>query len=165
MKEPSHAPCVPPPVGPSRWHRLASGVLEGRCLSGEEGVAILRSADEDLLDLLAAAYRVRFRWFGNRVHLNFLINAKSGLCGEDCAYCSQSRLSRADIPRYGLLDRAKILDGARLAAERRAGTYCIVTSGREPSEDEFQRIVQIVPEMTEHPDYDRALAALRALKG
>ena len=46
--------------------------------------------DRELPDSLAAAYRVRIAWFGNRVHLNFLINAKSGHCGEDCGYCSQS---------------------------------------------------------------------------
>jgi len=147
MKEPFHPPSVAPPARPSRYHRLASRALAGHRLSGEEGLAVLRSPDEELLEVLAAAYRVRFRWFGNRVHLNFLINAKSGLCGEDCAYCSQSRLSRADVPRYGLLDRTKILDGARRAAGRRAGTYCIVTSGREPSEDELRRIVQIVPQL------------------
>jgi len=147
MKESFHPPSVAPPARPSRYHRLASRALDGHRLSGEEGLAVLRSPDEELLDLLAAAYRVRFRWFGNRVHLNFLINAKSGLCGEDCAYCSQSRRSRADVPRYGLLDPARILDGARLAAERRAATYCIVTSGREPSEDELRRIVRIVPEI------------------
>ena len=83
---------------------------------------------------MAAAYRVRHRWFGNRVHLNFLINAKSGLCGEDCGYCSQSRVSKAEIPRYPLVTAEQILDGARQRAERQAKTYCIVISGRAPSD-------------------------------
>jgi len=119
-------------------------VLEGHRLSTEEGLAILRSPDEELLDLLAAAYRVRRRWFGNRVHLNFLINAKSGACGEDCGYCSQSRVSKADIPRYALVDEAEILAGARAAVERRSGTYCIVVSGRRPGDRELERIGGVV---------------------
>jgi len=127
-----------------RWHGLAAGVLEGHRLSTEEGLAILRSPDEELLDLLAAAYRVRRRWFGNRVHLNFLINAKSGACGEDCGYCSQSRVSKADIPRYALVDEAEILAGARAAVERRSGTYCIVVSGRRPGDRELERIGGVV---------------------
>ena len=77
-------------------------------LDADEGLALLRSADEELLDLLVAAYRVRHFWFGNRVDLNFLINAKSGLCGEDCGYCSQSRVSKAEIPRYNLVTAEEI---------------------------------------------------------
>ena len=91
-----------------RWEELADRVIEGHGLSGEEALAILRSDDRELLEVLAAAYRVRYRWFGNRVHLNFLINAKSGLCGEDCGYCSQSRFSRAEIPMHDLLDPADV---------------------------------------------------------
>ena len=111
----------------------------------EEGLAILRSPDAELLDLLAAAYRVRHHWFGNRVHLNFLINARSGRCGEDCGYCSQSRVSHADIPRYDLLDPEQIFDGARLAKERSAGTYCIVTSGVRPRAGDLEVIGRLVP--------------------
>ena len=131
----------------TRWHRLAGRVLEGRRLTPEEGLAILRCADEELLDLLAAAYRVRHRWFGNRVHLNFLINAKSGWCGEDCSYCAQSKDSQADIPRYSLVDPHEILAGARVAVERRAGTYCIVISGRGPNPREIDTIAAVVPQI------------------
>ena len=82
---------------------------------------MLEAADDELLDLLAAAYRVRRRWFGNRVQLNFLINAKSGQCGEDCGYCSQSRVSRAEIARYGLVTAEEVLDGAREAVAAAGG--------------------------------------------
>ena len=94
-------------AGPGRWNTLAESVLAGRPLSTEEALAILRSPDEELLDLLAAAYRIRRRYFGNRVQLYFLMNAKSGLCPEDCGYCSQSKVSEAEIPRYNLLNARK----------------------------------------------------------
>jgi biotin synthase len=128
----------------SRWRDLADGVLRGGRLTEAQGLAVLRSGDEELLDVLAAAYRVRYRYFGNRVHLNLLINAKSGLCGEDCGYCSQSRVSQAEVPTYDLLDEENILAGAREAAERRARTYCIVASGRGPSQRDLDRITQAV---------------------
>jgi biotin synthase len=122
-------------------------VLGGDCVSAAEGLGVLQAADEELLDLLAAAYRVRRRWFGNRVHLNFLINAKSGQCGEDCAYCSQSRVSQAQIARHELLGPQQVLEGAREAAGRRAGTYCIVTSGLRPGPREMELITSVVPEI------------------
>jgi len=128
-----------------RWHELAGRVLEGHRLTDAEGLSILRSGDQELLEVLSAAYRVRYRWFGNRVHLNLLINAKSGICGEDCGYCSQSNVSKAEIPKYGLLPPDEILDGARTAARHRANTYCIVVSGRAPSPQDLDALVAIVP--------------------
>jgi biotin synthase len=129
------------------WIDLANQVLDGRRLDRKTGLAILRAPDNELLDILAAAYRVRRRYFGNQVHLNFLINAKSGHCGEDCGYCSQSRASTAPIDKYGLLEPEKILDGARTAAELKSRTYCIVISGRSPADREIDAIAHIVPEI------------------
>jgi biotin synthase len=135
------------PCQTGRWGDLAAAVLDGHRLTAAEGLEILRTGNDDLLDLLAAAYRVRRCYFGNRVSLNFLLNAKSGLCGEDCGYCSQSRISRAEIPRYDLVSREQLLDGARTAAARRAKTYCVVISGRSPSAVELDALAQAVPEI------------------
>jgi biotin synthase len=136
-----------PAVGASRWQQLAEGVLAGQSLSREEALAILQADDRELLDLLAAAYRVRYRWFGNTVQLYFLMNAKSGLCPEDCGYCSQSKVSEAPIPRYNLLQREQLLEGARLAAQRNAKTFCLVISGRGPTERELAAVTAVVPEI------------------
>ena len=133
--------------GPGRWHALADRVLDGHRLTQEEGEAILASPDLELLDLLAAAYRVRHRYFGNKVQLYFLMNAKSGLCPEDCGYCSQSKVSEAEIPRYNILNRDKLLEGARIASQQQAKTYCIVISARGPNEREMNAITTIVPQI------------------
>ncbi len=131
----------------SPWFALADRILAGHALSAEEGLSLLRAPDEQLLDLLAAAYRVRHRHFGNTVQLNFLINAKSGFCGEDCGYCSQSRVSTAEIPKYHLVEPVKLLDGARMTAELGAHTYCIVLSGRTPGEGELDALAEVVPQI------------------
>lgn len=130
-----------------RWAALADRVLGGERLTLDEGLAILSSPDDELLELLDAAFRVRRQYFGRKVQLYFLMNAKSGLCPEDCGYCSQSKVSDAEIPRYNLLNRQKLLDGARLAAQQQAKTYCIVISARGPNEREMQAITTIVPEI------------------
>lgn len=140
------APLVDSAPG-SRWHALATRVLNGDEVTFDEALSILRAPDEELLDLLAAAYRIRHRYFGKTVQLYFLMNAKSGLCPEDCSYCSQSKVSDAEIPRYNILSREKLLDGARVAAERNSKTYCIVISARGPNEREIRAIETIVPEI------------------
>jgi biotin synthase len=131
----------------TKWHELADRVLDGENLSAAEAESILHAPDTELLALLDAAYRVRHRHFGNQVQLYLLMNAKSGLCPEDCHYCSQSKVSEAEIPKYNLLSREKLMDGARVAAERQAKTYCIVISARGPNEREMTAVETIVPEI------------------
>ena len=131
----------------SRWHALAAEVLAGQPITRDEAGAVLASPDPELLDLLAASYRVRHHFFGNTVQLFFLMNAKSGLCPEDCGYCSQSKVSEAEIPRYNLLSAPKLLEAARLAAERQSKTFCIVISARGPSEREIDFVCSVVPQI------------------
>jgi biotin synthase len=136
------------------WRELAQRVLAGHCVGELEALAILRSSDDELLDLLAGAFQIRRRWFGKTVQLYFLMNAKSGLCPEDCHYCSQAKGSEAEIPKYNLLSREKLLDGAKVAAERGSKTYCIVISARGPSEREIQAVETIVPEIKSRYDLE-----------
>src|SRR6187401_2607329 len=129
------------------WNSLAARVIDGHRLTFDEALSILQASDDDLLDIMAAAFRIRRRYWGKGVQLYFLMNAKSGLCPEDCHYCSQSKVSEAEIPRYNLLNREQLLAGAAAAAERQAKTYCIVISARGPNEREIAAIEQIVPEI------------------
>ena len=134
-------------VTPGRWHVLADRVLAGGSIDRDDARAILESTDAELLDLLAAAYRVRRRHFGTTVQLFFLMNAKSGLCPEDCGYCSQSKVSEAEIPRYNLLSAPKLMEAAKLAAEQQSKTFCIVISARGPTQREIDFVCQITPQI------------------
>ena len=132
---------------PSSWHELAEQVLHDSPLSREQALSILRAPDVQLLDLLAAAYRVRHAHFGNTVQLYYLMNAKSGLCPEDCTYCSQSKVATSEVPKYNLLNRDKLMEGAKQAFERQSKTYCMVISARGPNEREIQAVEEIVPQI------------------
>jgi biotin synthase len=129
------------------WNSLAARVIDGHRLTFDEALSILQASDDDLLDIMAAAFQIRRRYWAKGVQLYFLMNAKSGLCPEDCSYCSQSKVSEAEIPRYNLLSRDKLMDGARVAAERSSKTYCIVISARGPSESEIAAVEKIVPDI------------------
>ncbi|MBI2179007.1 MAG: biotin synthase BioB [Candidatus Tectomicrobia bacterium] len=126
------------------YQELADRVLAGGRIAREEGRAVLASPEEDLLALLDAAFRVRRRHWGKAVQIHYLINAKSGLCPEDCAYCSQSAVSEAAVPRYGLVDEEALLQGAARAAEAGSRRYCIVMSGRGPADHEIDRLCAAV---------------------
>jgi biotin synthase len=147
----------------SRWSALAEQALQGEELSAEQALEVLEAPDEDLLDLLAAAFRVRRHHFGKGVRLNFLVNAKSGHCGEDCGYCSQSRVSTAEIPRYQLLPKAELVEAAERAIELRASTCCIVTSGLEPSARELRGVAEAAAEIKQRHPGLRLCACLGAI--
>jgi len=136
-----------------RWDNFAEQALAGEPLSSEQALEVLAAPDEELLDLLAAAYRVRSHHFGRNVRLNFLVNAKSGHCGEDCGYCSQSRVSTAEIPRHQLLSKEELVEAAERALELKASTCCIVTSARKPSARELHGVAEAATEIKErHPE-------------
>jgi biotin synthase len=128
----------------SCWDDLSRRILTGHRLTRAEGLSLLQSPDFDLPSLLAAAFRIRRRHFGRKVHLYYLKNAKSGLCPEDCGYCSQSIVADSAIDRYPLLNETKLLEGARQAFESQARTYCIVASGRGPSDREVEHVASVV---------------------
>ncbi len=126
------------------FQRFADKALQDESLTRDECLAVLQSSDDDLLDLLHAAFRVRSRYFGKTVRLQMLQNAKSGACQEDCHYCSQSAVSTAPIERYNLLPQKQMMDGARQAAASKAQRYCIVISGRSPLDREIDEIAGAV---------------------
>ncbi|MEM6366605.1 MAG: biotin synthase BioB, partial [Planctomycetota bacterium] len=141
-------------AAPDRFDRWADRILSGGQLTRDEARMILESSDDELLRLLSAGFRLRERHFGKTVQLYFLMNAKSGLCPEDCHYCSQSKVSEAPVPKYNILKRDALLDAARIAAERGAKTYCLVISARGPNERELKAVEAIVPEIKQKYNLD-----------
>jgi biotin synthase len=132
------------------WLTLANEVVNGKELNEEEALSILNSDDDELLSLLQGAFTIRKHYYGKKVKLNMIINTKSGLCPENCGYCSQSSISTAPIEKYRMMDRESILAGAERAYNLKVGTYCIVASGRGPSEKELDTVVSAVKDIKEH---------------
>lgn len=131
-------------VEQSNWQQLADSALAGEMLTRSQALAVLQAPDKMILDQLAAAYRVRRHYWGNRVRLHFLLNAQSGLCPEDCHYCSQSKISGADIEKYPLMAQANIVAAAERAHQLKAGTFCMAISGRTPSAKVFEGVLAAV---------------------
>lgn len=131
------------------WKKLAEDVLQGYEMTNEDALEILNSPDEDLLEILHASYKIRRYYFGNKVRLNQIINTKSGNCSENCGYCSQSSVSEAPIEKYYMMEKEAIIEGAKKAHEMKVSTYCIVASGRTPSNRELDTVISAVKEIKE----------------
>jgi len=126
---------------------LADKALQGIIPQREEMKAVLDASDEQIPELVSAAFKVRHHYFGKRVQIHMLQNAKSGLCPEDCHYCSQSAVSEAPIDRYPFLSKEQLLESAKRAKEAGAVRFCIVNSGRGPTDKEIREIAGVVREI------------------
>lgn len=143
------------------WNLLAERVLAGHELTDEEGLSILESSDDDILNLLHSAYQIRKHHYGNKVKLNMIINTKSGFCPENCGYCAQSVDSEAPIQKYRMMDKDTIVKGAEQAHQLQSGTYCIVASGRGPTNRELNEVTSAVEEIKQK--YDMKICACLGL--
>jgi biotin synthase len=134
---------------------LAERALDRRPPTRDEALAVLALPDDDVLDVVGAAFRVRRRFFGRRVKMNFLVNVRSGLCPEDCSYCSQRKGSEADVLTYKLLDTGSVLDATARAAAAGATRVCLVGSGRGPSARDVRQLSETVRQLrSEHPQME-----------
>jgi len=109
--------------------QLADAILAGALLDAETALTILRAKGAELSAVLAGAHRLREAVFGTRVETCAIINAKSGRCGENCAFCAQSSHHRTDAPVFGIKSVDEMVDGARQAEAERSHCFGIVTSG------------------------------------
>src|SRR5690625_4326700 len=87
------------------WRRMAEKTIAGEIITFDEGLQILQAKEEEILAIMDASYKVRHHYYGNKVKLNMIMNAKSGLCPEDCGYCSQSIVADSPIETYNYLDK------------------------------------------------------------
>lgn len=127
----------------------AAKVLDGETLTFDEALALAREIDgADILDLASLANKVRAR-FAPEISLCSIINAKSGVCSQNCRFCAQSGFHHTGIETYPLLDKSEILSAARCAWAEGARSFGIVTSGRGYGDDEaeFDAVLEIVDEL------------------
>ncbi|WP_370249871.1 biotin synthase BioB [Nocardioides sp.] len=148
----------------SPFDQLASSVLDGKPATEDDALAVLRAHDDELMDLVAAASRLRRAHFGNTVKVNYLVNLKSGLCPENCNYCSQALGSTADILKYKWLQTDEALAQAAAGLKGGATRVCMVSSGRGPTNKDIDRVTDMVGAIkSEHPEVE-VCACLGLLK-
>jgi biotin synthase len=117
---------------------------ERRPLTRDEALAVAAIPLDELPDVVALAHRVRLDYCGPEVELESLINAKSGACPEDCAFCSQSARFETDVDVYPFLDLDDVVGAARATRDAGATQFCIVVAVRGPEERLLTRVIDAV---------------------
>jgi biotin synthase len=129
---------------------LLDRVLKGNQIDYADAHELSRISVNDLWDLFAVAGKIREHFRGKTVDLCSIVNAKSGACSEDCAYCAQSMHYSTDVSVYPLISVDRIMDAAWSAKKNNAKRFCIVTSGRGiDTQTDLENIAQGIQKVRE----------------
>jgi biotin synthase len=120
--------------------RTAEAVLKGQALTRRQAAECIGALPDNLLTLLTLAGAAR-EFGGSRPFTCGIINAKSGLCPEDCAFCAQSARRRTGAPVHPLVPEETLYARASFLAEAGTDYMGIVCSGPGPSQRDFERIL------------------------
>lgn len=120
--------------------KLRTKIENGESIYLTEAMRLMDFKGYECMELFLLANYVRSK-LGNRVDLCSIINAKCGLCPEDCKFCAQSAHNDTEITPYPLMDEEEILNMAQMMEEEGAARFCIVTSGKEVNGEDFENIL------------------------
>ena len=151
-------------AAPVNAEELAAKVLEGHKLTEAEALGILATPNYATLPLVGAAGTLRRKYFGNSVKVNYLVNLKSGLCPEDCTYCSQRLGSTAQILKYTWLKADEAVAQAGYGIAGGASRVCMVASGKGPTDRDVDRVATMVEQLKEEHPQVEVCACLGILK-
>jgi biotin synthase len=128
---------------------LADKVINGELLSKDEALSIAEVEGAEPFELFSYANRIREAKRPPAVDLCSIVSAKTGACPEDCSYCAQSKVSKAEVKKHRLVGRDYVIERARAAKEWGARRFCIVTSGKAPTVQELEKIALMISEIKE----------------
>lgn len=124
---------------------VADRIVSGGSITADEALELSTATGPDLFFLFAEANRLKAHFVGEKVYLCSIINAKSGRCPENCAFCAQSAHHDTAAPVFPLVDEERMVACAREAEANGSSCYGIITSGTgiNPGE-ELDRILRAV---------------------
>lgn len=143
---------------------LAERILQGVPISRKEALTALTAPDAQTFTLVEAASLLRRHHFFNTVKVNYLINLKSGLCPEDCTYCSQRLGSEADVLKYSWVSHQEALTQAKFGIAGGASRVCMVASGKGPSNRDVERVSGMIKQLKDQHPQVEVCACLGILK-
>lgn len=122
---------------------LADRVIAiGEGVTKEEALKLMEVSD--LNALCNEADRICKAFHSNRFDSCSIVNARSGMCGEDCKWCAQTRHHDTGCVTYNFLEEEQTLGAARLNEEVGIRRFSLVTSGRAVSDKDLDNFIAII---------------------
>lgn len=106
-------------------------------LSKDELIKLYNSDLDDLLKLSS-------KYIKDTVEFCSIVNARNGKCSQNCKYCAQSSHYRTNIETYPLIPVDDVIKAAEESKENKASRFAIVTSGKTPDEEDFNKVLELI---------------------
>ncbi len=87
------------------------------------------------------------KYMTDNIEFCSLVNARNGKCSQNCKYCAQSSHYRTDIIDYPLIDKEEVIKAAKEAQKNGVIRFAVVTSGKSPDEENFDKILEFIDEI------------------
>ena len=124
-----------------------NSVLNNKQISKADAKTLFQIKDNFLKNLSDAANEITRFYQGKKIDIEHLTNIKKYYCSEDCSFCSQSAFFNTKIDDYKLQPADEIVDQAKTAKNNGADSFCLVAAWREPSDDDFHTVCNIIKEI------------------
>ena len=132
---------------------IAERILNnGENITFDESKQLLSTTD--IVSLSYYANAITRKYNGDKVDVESLINAKSGVCPEDCSFCAQSSFYDTGITKYPLLPKEQILEKAQIAKQNGSSSFCLVCAYRSPPEKDFLQICDMIQTIKSNIDIE-----------
>lgn len=112
--------------------------------------------ERNIYEILSVTEKIRRLHKGVDINLCSIVNAKSGLCKEDCSFCSQSVKYNTGVNEYPMSPAEKLINAAKEAEGFGAREFSIVTSGSKIEKDkDISVLVETLESMKESVGMER----------
>lgn len=130
--------------------KLKDKAINTAGIDHDDAQKLNETGQKDPFLLMAYASQIREHFKGRKIGLCAIVNAKSGVCAENCRFCAQSVHYGTDAPVYPLILSQEIIEKGRTAFEAGARYFGIVTSGtRIDDQDEWEEIYRAIAGLNE----------------
>lgn len=121
--------------------QITDRLLAGGRATADELLALEPQCTTD--ELCEAADEIRLKLTGNHLDTCSIINARSGRCSEDCAWCAQSRRFHTGVDEYDIVDTGLAVASAKANRAYGVERFSLVTSGRRVTGEQMPRFCDI----------------------
>ena len=120
-----------------RLNRIADSVISGQ--TPDRADASFLAGFPDLDQLCDAADRIRRHFAGNELDSCSIVNARSGLCSEDCKWCAQASRHHTGCEVYDFVDKEELMRAAEANEKAGIKRLSLVTSGKSVARKDISR--------------------------
>jgi biotin synthase len=130
--------------------KLKDKAINTADINPDDAQKLYEAGQKDPFLLMAYASQIREHFKDRKISLCAIVNAKSGVCAENCRFCAQSVHYGTDTPVYPLISSQEIIEKGRTAFEAGARYFGIVTSGtRINDQGEWHEIYRAIAGLNE----------------